>query len=145
MLNDDCQDPKGAVVEAVVDELLEEVGRTYKDNGKIPDEVLSALNNVFQSSLLPALELVDSHNVTKVTCPAGRALYQVIGSSGTPYTCFLSSRYCSCPSYQFSCLKKGDHLMCKHVLAVRLCEAMGGVRELDVTNQEITNMLKQLE
>ncbi|WAR03754.1 hypothetical protein MAR_010312 [Mya arenaria] len=34
---------------------------------------------------------------------------------------------------------------CKHVLAVRLCEAMGGVRELDVTNQEITNMLKQLE
>ena len=31
-----------------------------------------------------------------------RLVFQVIGSSGTPYICFNSSHYCSCPAFTFT-------------------------------------------
>ncbi|KAK3598988.1 hypothetical protein CHS0354_024664 [Potamilus streckersoni] len=102
---------KGYVYDEVSSQLLKEVETVYKEKGKLTDEVLSALQCVFQDSLLPALDLVDKRSVSRVTCPAGRSLYQVVGSSGTPYTCFTSSVYCSCPAYRYSVLLKEEHMM----------------------------------
>ncbi|XP_071179094.1 zinc finger SWIM domain-containing protein 7-like isoform X4 [Mytilus edulis] len=92
----------GDVIKSVGEELWKEVENAYTDSGKITDEILSALSFVYQSSLLPALDLVDHRNVSHMTSPSGRSIYQVIGSSGTPYTCFTTSFYCSCPAFRYS-------------------------------------------
>lgn len=39
------------------------------------------LNFVFQAPLLPALDIIDNRNVTTISSPSGRKVYQV------PYTC----------------------------------------------------------
>ncbi|XP_045172471.1 zinc finger SWIM domain-containing protein 7-like [Mercenaria mercenaria] len=133
------------VFEAVTGQLFEELKRVYQETGKVTDEVLSALSNVLQAPLLPALDLVDNRSVSLLVCPAGRQLYQVVGSSGTPYTCFKGNHYCSCPAYRFSILKKEEHTMCKHVLAVKLSDAMDVTKKLEVTDKELTDMLINLE
>ncbi|XP_052103347.1 zinc finger SWIM domain-containing protein 7-like isoform X2 [Mytilus californianus] len=136
---------KGDVIKSVGEELWKEVENAYRDSGKITDEILSALSFVYQSPLLPALDLVDHRNVSHMTSPSGRSVYQVIGSSGTPYTCFTTSLYCSCPAFRYSVLMKDDHLMCKHVLAIKLSEAMKLTKTLEVTDDEMATLLKTIE
>uniref|UniRef100_K1PKP6 Zinc finger SWIM domain-containing protein 7 n=1 Tax=Magallana gigas TaxID=29159 RepID=K1PKP6_MAGGI len=103
------------------------------------------LNFVFQAPLLPALDIIDNRNVMTISCPSGRKVYQVIGTSGTPYICLPSGSYCSCPAYRYSVLLKDDHLMCKHVLAIKLAEAMDLSKSQQVTDLEMTNLIKNLE
>ncbi|XP_046579400.1 zinc finger SWIM domain-containing protein 7-like, partial [Haliotis rubra] len=135
----------GDVVSAVGQQLLGEVERVYAAHGRLTDEILSSLQFVFQGPLLPALDLVDRKAVSIVTSPSGRSLYQVIGSSGTPYTCFTSSTYCCCPSYRFSVLLKEDHMMCKHLLAILLSKRMGLIQTAGVTDQELSAMIVQMD
>ncbi|XP_021357252.1 zinc finger SWIM domain-containing protein 7-like isoform X1 [Mizuhopecten yessoensis] len=104
-------DLTGSVLYSVTEQLLKEVEHSYKSTGRLTDEILSALQFVFQTTLLPALDLVDQRNVTRLSSPSGRIIYQVVGSSGTPYTCLATSIYCSCPAYRFSVLLKQDHIM----------------------------------
>nr|XP_006821894.1 PREDICTED: zinc finger SWIM domain-containing protein 7-like [Saccoglossus kowalevskii] len=74
-------------------------------------------------------------------CTSGRIIFQVIGSSGKPYTCFPSSNYCSCLSFTFSVLKRRDISMCKHVLAMHLSAAMKKYEEISVTDAEMTRLI----
>ncbi|KAI8739984.1 zinc finger SWIM domain-containing protein 7-like [Biomphalaria glabrata] len=132
-------------MEDICEKLLKEVERSYGETGKLSDDLLSALNCLFHGTLLSALELVDKSSVTKMTSPSGRTVFQVIGASGAPYLCLPNLNYCSCPAYNFSVLKKEEHLMCKHVLAMRLSQAMNRCKKLDVTNEEITSMILSLD
>lgn len=125
-------------------QLLDELSQIYREHESLTDDILSALHVVFQAPLLPALDLVDHHKVTRLTSPSGRTVCQVIGSSGTPYTCLTSTNYCDCPAYQFSVLKNEDQLMCKHLLAVHLSIAMEKCGEQSVTDEDITTYLKHM-
>lgn len=83
--------------------------------------------------------------VTKVVSTSGRWVYQVIGSSGTPYVCFPHSIFCQCPAFKFSVLKKRESVICKHVLAARLATAMGMIEEKCVSDEYIRDVLTHLD
>ena len=106
--------------------------------------MLSSLHSVFQQPLLGALDLIDQDSVTKLTCPAGRTLYQVRGTTGASYYCFTSSNYCSCPSFVFTVVKKEDALYCKHVIAALVGEALGRAVDKQVSNEEFSSVLSDL-
>lgn len=93
---------------------------------------------------MSALQLVDKLAVTRIESPSGRQLYQVIGASGTVYNCFQDLKFCACPAYNFSVLRKEDHLICKHVLAIHLSEAMGVCKINAVTDNEISNIIQDI-
>ncbi|KAL5016492.1 hypothetical protein ScPMuIL_006081 [Solemya velum] len=133
------------LVELAIDQLFLEVGRIHKETGKLTDDILSALHSVFQGSLIPALDLVDRRSITCLTGPSGRYIFQVIGSSGTPYTCLSTTHYCSCPAYHYSVLLKEEHLMCKHILAIRLSQTMGLIKHLEVSDKEIKMAILQMD
>nr|XP_022335427.1 zinc finger SWIM domain-containing protein 7-like [Crassostrea virginica] len=137
--------PARQTIITVAEQLLEDAGTAYTTTGAVSDEILSALNFVFKAPLLPALVIVDHRDVTTITCPSGRKIHQVVGSSGTPYICLPSSYYCSCPSYRYSVLLRDEHLMCKHVIAMKLAVGMGVSKQQEVTDQEMTTLLKSLE
>ena len=103
-----------------------------------------SLQSVFQQPLLGALDLIDQDSVIKVTCPAGRNLYQVRGTSGTTYYCFTSSNYCSCPSFIFTVVKKEDVLYCKHVIAALIGEALGRVDNKQISDVDFYKLLSDL-
>ncbi|XP_074640742.1 zinc finger SWIM domain-containing protein 7-like [Tubulanus polymorphus] len=127
-----------------IEQLLNEVSRNHREHGRLTDEVLSALRFVFQAPLLSALDLVDKEAVTTLESPSGRKVYQVVGTSGTPYTCYENSNFCCCPAYKFSVLKKNDHIMCKHVLAIELSNRLEKTKREQVNNQELCNIIQQI-
>uniref|UniRef100_A0A8C3UPL6 Zinc finger SWIM-type containing 7 n=1 Tax=Catharus ustulatus TaxID=91951 RepID=A0A8C3UPL6_CATUS len=121
---------------AVAEELLREIK-------KIPGQIQKShqLKFIFGPSAVPALDLVDQRSVTRVRSPSGRTLYQVLGSSGKLYTCYSSCHFCTCPAFGFSVLQKSESLLCKHILAVYLSQAMGACQELAVSEEQLTNIL----
>ncbi|EDM04700.1 rCG32834 [Rattus norvegicus] len=125
----------------VVEELLSEIAAAVRDSARIPDELLLSLKFVFGSSAIQALDLVDRESVTLISSPSGRRVYQVLGSSGTTYTCLASCHYCSCPAFSFSVLRKSDSLLCKHLLAIYLSQLLRNCQQLSVSDKQLTDLL----
>ncbi|XP_078669842.1 zinc finger SWIM domain-containing protein 7-like [Branchiostoma floridae x Branchiostoma belcheri] len=125
----------------VAAQLLLEVKHVYSRNGYLSDDLLSALQDVFGTSLLSALDIVDRKGVTHVSSPSGRHLYLVVGSSGRLYTCLPSGLYCPCTYFTYAALMKWEALVCKHVLAVQLSQAMEACQELNVSDEELVGLL----
>ncbi|XP_066221059.1 zinc finger SWIM domain-containing protein 7 isoform X2 [Saccopteryx leptura] len=132
-----------ATLPAVVEELLNEMAAAVRESARIPDEHLLSLKFIFGSAALQALDLVDRQSITLISSPSGRRVYQVQGSSGKTYTCLVSCHHCSCPAFAFSVLRKGDSLLCKHLLAVYLSRAMGTCQELSISDRQLTDILMQ--
>ncbi|XP_028321636.1 zinc finger SWIM domain-containing protein 7 [Gouania willdenowi] len=126
---------------AVAEQLLRDIRKSYQETSKIPDDLLIALQFVFGSCALQALDLVDQHSVTLVSSPSGRKAFQVVGGSGRLYTCFLSCHYCPCPAFAYTVLRRNDGLLCKHLLAVYLCQAMAVTQQQSVSDQQMTSLL----
>ncbi|XP_078278270.1 zinc finger SWIM domain-containing protein 7 [Rhinoraja longicauda] len=130
------------ILPVVMAELLNKVQQVHQQSSQLTDELLLMLKFVFGPPVLQALELVDQRSVTLVDSPSGRSLYQVVGSSGRVYRCFSSCLYCSCAAFMYSVLRRNDHILCKHLLAVYLCQAMGTLRQLRVSNHQLTDLLQ---
>ena len=138
--------PAEQLLMQVFQQLLEEV---RKEGGAISDEQLKALEALFPDHLLAAVDLVERGAVTSYSCTTQygyRTLYQVRGNTGHLYTCFRSSRYCSCPAFVYSVLMKSQLLLCKHQLAVHLAQAMADqdmCRNIRVSGEEWSKMAEQ--
>nr|DBA34344.1 TPA: hypothetical protein GDO54_001912 [Pyxicephalus adspersus] len=99
------------------------------------------LKFIFGATALFALDLVDQRSVTHVTSPSGRSTFQVTGSSGKLYICYKACHYCSCPAFTFSVLRRGDSMLCKHILAVYLSQALGVCQEMTVSDKQMSEIL----
>uniref|UniRef100_A0A8D1WZE4 SWIM-type domain-containing protein n=1 Tax=Sus scrofa TaxID=9823 RepID=A0A8D1WZE4_PIG len=128
---------------AVVEELLSEMAAAVRDGAPSRLLLLPRLKFVFGSSAVQALDLVDRKSITLISSPSGRRVYQVLGSSGKTYTCLASCHYCSCPAFAFSVLRKGDSLLCKHLLAVYLSQVLGTCQQLSVSDKQLTDLLME--
>uniref|UniRef100_A0A8V1ALY3 Zinc finger SWIM-type containing 7 n=1 Tax=Gallus gallus TaxID=9031 RepID=A0A8V1ALY3_CHICK len=144
---------------AVAEELLKEIRKAFQETSHVPDDLLlgdvellgildallriseNMLKFIFGPSAVPALDLVDQRSVTRVVSPSGRTAYQVLGSSGKLYTCYSSCHFCTCPAFGFTVLQKSESLLCKHILAVYLSQAMGACQELTVSEEQLTSIL----
>ncbi|XP_076032632.1 zinc finger SWIM domain-containing protein 7-like [Oratosquilla oratoria] len=125
--------------------LFEIVRQSSGSTHNIPADVLHALHLVLGTPLTPALDLIDDNKVTILSSPSGRWIYQVKGSSGTPYICFPNSTYCQCPAYKFGVLKRQEYIMCKHVIAARLASALSTTKTTEISNEAISDVLINLE
>ncbi|XP_034746091.1 zinc finger SWIM domain-containing protein 7 [Etheostoma cragini] len=130
---------------AVAEQLFRDIRKTYQETSQIPDDLLIALKFVFGPCALQALDLVDQHSVTCVLSPSGRKAFQVMGGSGRLYTCFVSCHYCPCPAFVYTVLRRNEGPLCKHILAVYLCQAMGGTLQESVSDQQMSLLLSGTE
>ncbi|XP_017268192.1 zinc finger SWIM domain-containing protein 7 [Kryptolebias marmoratus] len=130
-----------SLLPAVAEQLFQDIQKTYQETSQIPDDLLIALKFVFGSCALQALDLVDQRSVTCLTSPSGRKAFQVMGGSGHLYTCFLSCHYCPCPAFAYSVLRRNQDLLCKHILAVYLCQAMAATQQESVSDQQMSTLL----
>ncbi|KAF7206107.1 zinc finger SWIM-type containing 7 [Nothobranchius furzeri] len=130
---------------AVAEQLFKDIKKTYDEAVQINPFVSYRLKFVFGSCALQALDLVDQRSVTCLTSPSGRKAFQVVGGSGRLYTCFLSCHYCPCPAFAYTVLCRNQGLLCKHILAVYLCQAMAVTQQESVSDQQMTALLSRTE
>ncbi|KAM6970630.1 zinc finger SWIM domain-containing protein 7 [Aplochiton taeniatus] len=99
------------------------------------------LRFVFGACALQALDLVDQRSVTCVSSPSGRWAFQVRGGSGRLYTCFTSCHYCPCPAFAYAVLRRNESMLCKHILAAYLSQAMGVSHQESLSDQQMSLLL----
>ncbi|XP_061658825.1 zinc finger SWIM domain-containing protein 7 [Syngnathoides biaculeatus] len=126
---------------AVAEQLFRDIRKIYQETSQIPDDLLNSLKFVFGPCAIQALDLVDQRSVTCVSSPSGRKAFQVTGGSGIVYTCFSSCHYCPCPAFAYTVLRRNHCLLCKHILAVYLCEAMGVTHPQSASDEQMTALL----
>ncbi|CAB1352501.1 unnamed protein product [Coregonus sp. 'balchen'] len=68
-------------------------------------------------------------------------LLKVIGGSGLLYTCYTSCHYCSCPAFAYAVLRRNESLLCKHILAAYLSQAMGLSQQETLSDQQMSSIL----
>ncbi|XP_023274122.1 zinc finger SWIM domain-containing protein 7 isoform X1 [Seriola lalandi dorsalis] len=137
-----------SLLPAVAEQLFRDIQKTYQETSQsktravnVPDDLLIALKFVFGPCALQALDLVDQRSVTCLSSPSGRKAFQVMGGSGRLYTCFVSCHYCPCPAFAYTVLRRNEGLLCKHVLAAYLCQALGVTQEESVSDQQMSKLL----
>ncbi|KAK5859072.1 hypothetical protein PBY51_003163 [Eleginops maclovinus] len=130
-----------SLLPAVAEQLFRDIQKAYQETSQIPDDLLIALKFVFGPCALQALNLVDQHSVTCLSSSSGRKAFQVIGGSGRLYTCFVSCHYCPCPAFAYTVLRRNEGPLCKHILAVYLCQAMAVTQEESVSDQQMSAVL----
>ncbi|RWW14183.1 hypothetical protein GW17_00022062 [Ensete ventricosum] len=93
-----------------------------------------------------ATRIVDQGGVRKVSAaPSGRSFFLVVGESKRKeeYICF-PEHHCTCYSFFYDVVNRGEHLCCKHQIAARLAEAVGEVVEVEVSDEQLATMLSKL-
>ncbi|XP_052162710.1 uncharacterized protein LOC127779839 [Oryza glaberrima] len=127
---------------AVADAVWAEI----RSAGQASDEHLSILEALFGKNMVRACKILDEGGVRRVTgAPSGRSLFLVMGESRRKeeYICF-PEHLCTCYSFFYDIVGRGEQLCCKHQLAARLAEAISKHQDIEVTDEELAHMLAKL-
>ncbi|XP_074559244.1 uncharacterized protein LOC141815230 isoform X1 [Curcuma longa] len=126
--------------------VAEAVWEQIKSSRSASDDHLSILHFLFGKNLERAARIVDQGGVRKLSAtPSGRSLFLVVGESRRKeeYICF-PEHHCTCYSFFYDVVNRGEQLCCKHQIAARLAEAVGQLDELEVSDEQLAVMLSKL-
>ncbi|KAG5577071.1 hypothetical protein H5410_057205 [Solanum commersonii] len=107
---------------------------------------LSRLHFLFGKNLERAMRIVDQRGVKRMLGhPSGRSIFQVVGESKRKekYLCF-PQHYCSCYSFFYDIVNRGEQLCCKHQLAARLASSLGTCIDVKMSDHDLALMLSHL-
>ncbi|KDE03903.1 hypothetical protein MVLG_05657 [Microbotryum lychnidis-dioicae p1A1 Lamole] len=99
----------------------------------LTDDHLIVLAHLVGSTnlIVDALHLIDTQGVARLNLPNRQSLYQVSGSTKaytvhtTPSAASIGRLgFCPCPAFAYSVLKTQQNVLCKHLLAVLICERL---------------------
>ncbi|KAG8079902.1 hypothetical protein GUJ93_ZPchr0007g5933 [Zizania palustris] len=123
-----------SVTEGVALAVADAVWSEIRSAGHASDEHLSILETLFGKNMLRACKILDEGGVRRVTgAPSGRSVFLVVGESKRKeeYICF-PEHLCTCYSFFYDIVGRGQQLCCKHQLAARLAEAVSKHQEIEI-------------
>ncbi|KAJ0963460.1 hypothetical protein J5N97_028582 [Dioscorea zingiberensis] len=117
-----------------------------KSTRSVSDDQLAILHFLYGKNLERATRIVDQGGVRRVSgTPSGRFLFLVVGESKRKeeYICF-PDHHCTCYSFFYDIVNRGEQLSCKHQIAARLADAVGVHAEVTVSDEHLALMLSKL-
>ena len=131
------------LLENAINVILEGIkSKLVEGEQRIRDDDLLALKCICGTNLLPALDILDKSAVELHISPSGRTAYIVKGNSRNTYLCLKAENFCSCLSFQYTVLIRRDSVLCKHLLAVHVAEAVGRTVVQEVSDEDLAECLK---
>ncbi|KAL2537247.1 hypothetical protein Fot_18638 [Forsythia ovata] len=126
--------------------VAESVWKDIESTNSVTDDQLSVLHFLFGKNFERATRIVDQRCVKRISGePSGRSIFQVVGESRRKeeYLCFLE-HYCSCYSFFYDIVNRGEQLCCKHQLAARLSASTSVCIDVKVSDEELAFLLSKL-
>ncbi|XP_022898457.1 zinc finger SWIM domain-containing protein 7-like [Olea europaea var. sylvestris] len=126
--------------------VAESVWKDIESTNSVTDDQLSVLHFLFGKNLERATRIIDQRGVKRISGePCGRSIFQVVGESRRKeeYLCF-PEHYCSCYSFFYDIVNRGEQLCCKHQLAARLSASTGVCIDVKVSDEELAFLLSKL-
>ncbi|XP_061557863.1 zinc finger SWIM domain-containing protein 7 isoform X2 [Phycodurus eques] len=122
------------VLPVVAEQLFRDIRKTYRETSQNVQCAVTSAASTLNPPLLSVREF-------ECRCMTVTAELAVAGASGGLYTCFSSCHYCSCPAFAYAVLRRNEGLLCKHIVAVYLCEATGVTRPQSASDEQMTALL----
>lgn len=110
----------------------------------VSDDTLQSLHSIFGETLVRATELLENCKVLLYHLQDfSRKLIKLTGRK-EEHILFCDINFCNnCDSFKNGVLE-GKMIACEHVLAVKLAEIRGDVKNIAVTNSQMKDMLNDL-
>ncbi|GAQ84165.1 putative Zinc finger SWIM-type-containing protein [Klebsormidium nitens] len=145
------QVPASQIVDALFTAIAKEQDAPVVDQApddkqtSLTDEQLLSLSFFFGKNLERALQIATTGGVRSIVGErSGRSMFQVAGHGGEKYTCF-PSHFCSCHSFFYDVVSKGEQLHCKHQLAARIADLLHCASIEKISDAELARMMIQVE
>lgn len=111
-----------------------------KRKKSVSENSLQALHSVFGDVLIRATELLENHKVFVYHLEDfSRKLIKLIGRR-EQYILFCDINFCHCDTFKNDVLE-GHAIVCEHILAVKLAEICGNIKNVIVTDLQMKEML----
>ncbi|KAI4295732.1 hypothetical protein L6164_035748 [Bauhinia variegata] len=126
--------------------VAEAMWKEIESTRSVNDEQLWTLHFIFGKNFERATRIVDQRGVKRISGdPSGRSIFQVMGESRRKeeYMCFAEN-FCTCYSFFYDVVNRGEQLCCKHQLAARLAASLGTCVEVKVSDEELALLLSKL-
>ena len=112
------------------DEVLKDTCEKARKEGKLSKRQFARLLEIFGGRFERALKVVEENRVKHYTFkPSGREIWIVVGKE-REYQILPRAGYCSCDDFYFHVMS-GEVGVCYHLIAQRICEAVGTVEEVE--------------
>uniref|UniRef100_T1KHA1 SWIM-type domain-containing protein n=1 Tax=Tetranychus urticae TaxID=32264 RepID=T1KHA1_TETUR len=116
--------------------------KIYLDNYKVCFHLFHRLVYLFGDDLVNAFDLIDKKRIYLVRSDSGRQVFKVLSKDGANYyICYTHAYYCTCPAFKHKVITS-DLVMCKHLTATRIADAMGLVEIENINDQQMAALLK---
>jgi len=139
-------------LEEIIESLLDTI-----EPGHMPDETILSLHTIFNTTLIAALDLIDTASVIRHTTSWSRTFYLVHGSTDS-YSVFPNldpqarqhrntsgvPPFCTCPTFAHIALLSNMQSMCKHLLAVRVAERLGKFVDVSWSENDLAGHLSRI-
>ncbi|KAH7301760.1 hypothetical protein KP509_23G041100 [Ceratopteris richardii] len=132
-----------AAGEAILDSIRPLTNGSSHPSYSLSDEQLSMLHFLYGKNLERAMRILDQNGVYRIVGePSKRVVFQVVGESknSEKYLCF-PKHFCSCHSFFFDVVGRGEQLSCKHQLAARIAEALEIRQHMVVPDEKLAILL----
>eukprot|EP01018_Ginkgo_biloba_P015522 Gb_39734 [translate_table: standard] len=112
----------------------------------VNDEQLSILHFLYGKNFERAMQILDRGGVQLIVGePSGRAVFQGVQVAGESknsdqYICF-PEHHCTCYSFFYETVNKGEQLCCKHQLAARVADAHKLYKEVKISDKDLALLL----
>ncbi|MFX1337584.1 MAG: hypothetical protein ACFFDK_03155 [Promethearchaeota archaeon] len=124
-------------------DLLSEIYSKIKAKGEIDDEFVNYLESIYpnkSSEILQALK----RGVTKyIFKPSNRIMWTAIGENDE-YLIYPKI-YCSCIDFYKRVVVKRKKVVCKHLIAQTLSDALNNFKEKELDDMNFTAFIKELK
>eukprot|EP00250_Pteridium_aquilinum_P007778 c17432_g1_i2 orf=121-549(+) len=138
-----------AAGDAILDSIKPLPSSSSHPSTSLSEEQLSMLHFLFSKNLERALRILDHKGVYRIIGePSKRVVfqicYQVAGESKSSdrYLCF-PKHFCSCHSFFFDVVGRGEQLCCKHQLAARIADGLDICQQVVLSDEELAVLLSQ--
>lgn len=123
-------------------ELLFSIYEKVLNKGKLDNEFIEYLEEIFPNKSDKILEVVNRGIIKNIYKPSNRIVWTVMGRDQEHI--ILPKLFCSCKSFYKEVIINRTKKSCKHIIAQIISEALNNFEELELEDSEFKNRIKDL-
>jgi len=124
-------------------ELLFSIYEKVLNKGKLDNEFIEFLEELFPNKSDKILEVVNRGIIKNIYKPSNRIVWTVMGRDQEHI--IFPKLYCSCKSFYKEVVINRTKKSCKHIIAQIISEALNNFKELELEDSEFKNRVKDLQ
>lgn len=123
-------------------EVLDEISREAKRDGKLTGKNLNRLFEVFGQRFIKAFETLKENRVKKYVFQPSKRLFWIVVGKERDYLTMPRAEFCTCDDFYFRVLDRKVHV-CYHLLAQKLAENLDWYEKVEEQDELFDSLMNE--